>query len=123
MQENEIVKSIDRDLHQTGVSRGDLRRVFAALAVQSDAWQIAGTANIPFPQLIEILQRLASETHIVFHDMDVHLTPSGRALARELDVQVAPVHTCERCDGSGVELAPYAHAYEKFLPIVRERPP
>lgn len=108
---------------ETGVAEDDVRRVLRAIGSTGEAWQVAGTANVPFPQLIDVLQRLAAASLIQFQDSTLRLTPAGHELVRQLGLTPGPDHTCALCAGSGVTMDPFAEARERFMPIARERPP
>jgi N4-bis(aminopropyl)spermidine synthase len=116
---------VEQFLREAGVSRGDLARVVRALLEyrEAEAWQVAGHANVPFAELVDILQRLHVRDLLEFDDSHLRLTRAGEAFARALNL--APVHdpTCEACDGSGVALDQFAAARREFAPLVAERPP
>ena len=116
---------VEQFLREAGVARGDLVRVVRALLEYgaSEAWQVAGRANVPFAELVDILQHLHAHQLLEFQDAQVRLTRAGEALARDLNL--APVHdpTCAVCGGSGVALDQFAEARREFAPLLAERPP
>lgn len=112
------------DLHRvTGAGSDDLKRVLRALLEYSDAWQVAGRANVPFADLVDILQKLRERGLLEFHKSELRLTQLGEALARELNVVRTQDVVCEHCAGSGYALELFHEAYHHFLPIVAKRPP
>ena len=42
----------------TGAGSDDIARVMRALLEYTDAWQVAGRVNVPFAELVDILQTL-----------------------------------------------------------------
>jgi|GEM_PF-69631 hypothetical protein len=101
----------------------DVARVMRALLEHSDAWQVAGHANVPFADLVNILQQLRDQEVIAFQGSQLLLTRRGAELARSLHVAPAEAVTCQTCAGSGLEFEPFAHAYAEFLPLLAQRPP
>ncbi|MGE5140966.1 MAG: adenosylmethionine decarboxylase, partial [Rudaea sp.] len=114
---------IDQFLRDSGVARGDLVRVVRALLEYSQAWQVAGQANVPFADLVDILQRLASHHLLEYHGSTVRLTADGEALARTLGLVPLFDPTCEKCSGSGYELEYFEKARRLFEPVLQRRPP
>ncbi len=120
---------VEQFLREAGVARGDLVRVVRALLEYSaptgaaDAWQVAGRANVPFAELVDILQKLHADRLLEYDAARMRLTPDGEALARSLDL--APTHdpACRTCAGSGVEFTQFAQALQEFAPLLAERPP
>ena len=71
----------------TGAGSDDHRACDArALLEYSDAWQVAGHANVPFADLVDILQKLRERGLLEFHKSELRLTAQGEAFARELHV-------------------------------------
>jgi S-adenosylmethionine decarboxylase proenzyme len=110
-------------LRSLGAGSDDVARVLRALLEYNDVWQVAGHANVPFADLVEILQALKARGLLEFHGSELHLTGSGAALARELHVTPAEPTTCQACGGSGFEFEPFAQAYAEFTPLLAQRPP
>ncbi|MGB8645738.1 MAG: adenosylmethionine decarboxylase [Anaerolineae bacterium] len=110
-------------LKEAGIARGDLMRVVRALLEYSEAWQVAGHANVPFGELLDILQQLFLHQLLEFDGSQVRLTLEGEALARALHVMPVRDPTCPACAGSGVVLDQFAGARREFAPLLLERPP
>ena len=106
-----------------GAGSDDLARVMRALLENSDAWQVAGRANVPFAELVDILQNLRAHGLLEFHSSELRLTKQGEAFAREMRVARADNVVCKQCAGSGFEFEPFHDAYHQFLPLVAKRPP
>ena len=105
---------IDQFLKDPGVARGDLVRVVRALLEYSEAWQVAGRANVPFADLVDILQRLYSRHLLEYYGTEVRLTAGGEALARTLGLASVSDPTCETCSGSGYTLGRFEQALQAF---------
>jgi len=101
----------------------DLARVMRALLEHTDAWQVAGRANVPFADLVNILQQLRERGIVEFCGSQLTLTPLGAEWARALHVAAAEPVTCQACAGSGFEFEPFARAYAEFVPLLAQRPP
>lgn len=121
---------VDKFVREAGISRDELARTLRALVEYSnaetgsaDAWQVAGRANVPFADLVDILRRLEQGRNIQTSGSGLQLTPSGEALAEVLGVVPMQDVTCPTCQGSGVEYQIFEHAYAEFLPIIANRPP
>ncbi len=116
-------------LRDLGAGRDDVARVTRALLHQvnaegyADAWQVAGQANVPFADLVEILQSLRTRCLLEFRGSQLRLTPEGTAFVQDLHVTPTVQVTCSTCDGSGFEFDPFARAYADFLPLLAQRPP
>jgi S-adenosylmethionine decarboxylase proenzyme len=110
-------------LRVTGAGSDDIARVMRALLEYTDAWQVAGRANVPFADLVDILQKLRRYNLVEFHGSELRLTSDGEAFARELHVVRTQEVTCEHCAGSGFELGPFHDAYHRFVPLLAKRPP
>ncbi len=106
-----------------GAGSDDIARVMRALLEYSDAWQVAGHANVPFADLLDILQKLRERELVEFDKSDLRLTEQGEAFARELRVARTRDVTCPRCAGSGFEFEQFHDAYHQFLPLLKMRPP
>lgn len=119
----------------TGAGSDDIARVLRAIleyadeTLSADAWQVAGHANVPFADLLDILQKLRERGLLEFPDSsgastsEVRLTKQGEALARELRVARTENVTCQTCAGSGFEFEPFHDAYHQFIPLLAQRPP
>jgi S-adenosylmethionine decarboxylase proenzyme len=114
---------VEEFLREAGIARGDLMRVVRALLEYSDAWQVAGRANVPFAELVDILQRLDGRRLLHYQDSQLRLTSAGEALAHSLKVAPARDPTCHVCGGSGVEFDQFAEARSEFEPLIAGRPP
>ncbi|MBI4675429.1 MAG: adenosylmethionine decarboxylase [Chloroflexi bacterium] len=101
----------------------DIARILRALLEHSDAWQVAGRANVPFADLVDILQQLRDRGMLEFHGSELLLTRHGAELAQQLRVTCAEPVTCPVCAGSGFEFGPFARAYAEFAPLLAQRPP
>lgn len=116
-------------LRRTGAGRDDLARVLRALFEYSDQngvvdpWQVAGHANLPFADLVDLLQALRSQGVLATYGTTLALTDQARPLADELRVQRTEPVTCQRCVGSGFEFEPFAQSYAEFVPLLAQRPP
>ncbi len=116
-------------LRATGAGSDDIARVMRALLEQSnqsgfaDAWQVAGHANVPFADLVNILQTLHQRRLLQYQRSNLRLTPEGEAFARQLHVQRSESVTCQTCNGSGFEFEEFARAYAEFVPLLAQRPP
>lgn len=106
-----------------GAGSDDIARVMRALLEYTDAWQVAGRANVPFADLVDILQKLCDRGLIKFDNSDLRLTAQGEAFARELRVARTENVICPHCAGSGFEFEPFHDAYHRFLPLLAKRPP
>src|SRR5258708_28411000 len=90
-----------------GTGSDDIARVMRAVlqdsdgTLSADAWQVAGRANVPFAELVDILQKLREQGLLEFHGSQLRLTPDGEAFARTL--QVTRIENVGRpvCAGSG----------------------
>lgn len=110
-------------LRTIGAGSDDLARVMRALLEHKDAWQVAGHANVPFADLVDILQKLRDRSLLEFQGSELILTPAGESLAQQLHVtKTAPV-TCQTCAGSGFEFEEFADAFAQFAPLLAQRPP
>ncbi len=101
----------------------DIARVMRALLEQTDAWQVAGRANVPFAELVDILQNLREHGLLTFEKSELRLTREGEAFARELRVARAENVVCAQCAGSGFEFELFPDAYHQFVPLLAKRPP
>ncbi len=101
----------------------DVARVLRALLEQDDAWQVAGRANVPFADLMDILQQLRERGIVELRGSQLLLTRLGAELARALHVTCAEPVTCQTCAGSGFEFEPFAQPYAEFVPLLAQRPP
>lgn len=122
-------------LRATGAGSDDIARVMRALLEDSDgkpsadAWQVAGRANVPFAELVDILQKLRERGLLEFLDSrespnsELRLTRKGEAFARELHVARTENVLCETCKGSGFEFEEFHDAYHQFIPLLAKRPP
>lgn len=116
-------------LRSTGAGSDDVARVMRALLDHSepdgsaDAWQVAGRANVPFAELVDILQKLRQAKLLTFQKSDLRLTPAGEAFARELHATPTVNVTCRECAGSGFAYGQFHDAYHRFVPLLAERPP
>lgn len=110
-------------LRVTGAGSDDIARVMRALLEYKDAWQVAGHANVPFADLVDILQKLRERDLLEFQKSELRLTPKGEAFARELHVARAENVGCKQCGGSGFEFELFHDAYHRFLPLLAKRPP
>lgn len=110
-------------LRSTGAGRDETARVLRALLEFGDAWQVAGHANVPFADLVEILQALRARDLLLFEGSTLALTPAGNQLAHALGVAPAEPVVCQTCAGSGFEFEPFAQAFAEFAPLVARRPP
>lgn len=106
-----------------GAGSDDIARVMRALLEYSDAWQVAGRANVPFADLVDILQKMRERGLVEFDKSDLRLTGKGEAFARELHVVRTETVTCPHCAGSGFEFEQFHDAYHQFLPLLAKRPP
>lgn len=107
----------------TGAGSDDLARVMRALLEYTDAWQVAGHANVPFADLVDILQKLRERGLLEFTGSEIRLTRAGEAFARELHVARTENVGCKTCAGSGFEFWRFHDAYHEFLPLLGRRPP
>lgn len=114
---------VEQFLREAGIARGDLVRVVRALLEYSEAWQVAGRANVPFADLVDILRRLEAHHLLEFQGAYLRLTSEGEALAHSLNVAPAHDPTCGKCGGSGVELGQFTKARADFEPMIAGRPP
>lgn len=120
---------VDQFVRENGVSRGELARIVRALIEASvnsnavNAWQVAGRANVPFADLVDILRRLKDAHLIETTGSEMRLTAQGEALASVLGVVATEDVTCHACNGSGVETELFTQAQREFAPILQERPP
>ncbi len=114
---------VEQFLREAGIARGDLVCVVRALLEYSAAWQVAGRANVPFAELVEILQQLHTHHLLDFQDSQLRLTAEGEALARSLNIAAAHDPTCRECGGSGVELGQFVKARSEFESVIAGRPP
>lgn len=116
-------------LRATGAGSDDIARVMRALLQDTapngtaDAWQVAGRANVPFAELVDILQKLRRADLIAFDRSELRLTPAGAAFAGEIHVTPTQNVTCKECGGSGFEFGPFHEAYDRFVPLLAKRPP
>lgn len=116
-------------LRATGAGSDDIARVMRAVLELSvprgsaDAWQVAGHANVPFADLVDILQHLRERGLVEFRGSELWLTPDGQEFAAELHVARTENVVCETCAGSGFEFEQFAEAYREFVPLLRKRPP
>lgn len=116
-------------LREFSAGSDDIARVMRALLQESDlagyadAWQVAGRANVPFADLVDILQSLQARGLLALKGSQLCLTAEGAQFASELHVTRLESVTCRSCEGSGFEFAPFQSAYEEFLPLVAQRPP
>src|SRR5262249_24996316 len=116
-------------LRELGAGSDDVARVTRTLLEQSnqegyaDAWQVAGRANVPFADLVDILQSLHKHGLIEYRRSEMRLTAEGEAFARFLHTARTESVTCGTCGGSGFEFEPFHQAYEEFLPLLAKRPP
>jgi S-adenosylmethionine decarboxylase proenzyme len=110
-------------LRELGAGYDDMARVVRATLEFSDAWQVAGHANLPFAELLDILQKMRARGLIEFQGSEVRLTREGEAFARELGAVATRNVTCPHCAGSGYDLDRFARARAEFLPLLQERPP
>ena len=112
-----------------GAGSDDVARVMRALLEYAapngvgDAWQVAGHANVPFADLVHILQQLRDEGLLEFHGSQLLLTRQGAAWANTQHIVCTEPVTCQICAGSGFEFEPFAQAYAEFVPLVAPRPP
>lgn len=106
-----------------GAGSDDIARVMRALLEYTDAWQVAGHVNVPFAELVDILQTLRERGLLEFHKSELRLTVKGEALARELHVVPTETVVCPQCAGSGFEFELFHDAYHQFLPLLAQRPP
>lgn len=106
-----------------GAGSDDVARVMRALLEYSDAWQVAGHANVPFADLITILQKLRDRELVEFRGSQLLLTRSGAEWAGSLQAVCAEPVTCQVCAGSGFEFEPFHDAYDRFVPLIARRPP
>ncbi len=112
-----------------GAGSDDVARVMRALLEYAapngvgDAWQVAGHANVPFADLVHILQQLRDEGLLEFHGSQLLLTRQGAAWANTQHIVCTEPVTCQICAGSGFEFEPFAQAYAEFVPLVAQRPP
>lgn len=107
----------------TGAGSDDLARVMRALLDYTNAWQVAGHANVPFADLVDILQKLRERGLLEFRGSELRLTTAGEAFARELHVARTENVLCETCAGSGFEFTRFHDAYHAFLRLLSRRPP
>lgn len=116
-------------LRELSAGSDDVARATRTLLAQSnqdgyaDAWQVAGRANVPFADLVDILQSLHKHGLIEYRRSEMRLTPDGEAFARFLHTAHTDSVTCETCGGSGFEFEPFNQAYVEFLPLLAKRPP
>jgi S-adenosylmethionine decarboxylase proenzyme len=110
-------------LRVTGAGSDDVRRVMRALLEYTDAWQVAGHANVPFGELVDILQKMRERGLLDVRQSEMRLTPKGEAFARELRVARTETVSCAVCGGSGFEFEAFHETYHRFLPLVAKRPP
>lgn len=110
-------------LRTTGAGSDDIARVLRALLEYRDAWQVAGHANVPFADLVDILQKMRDGGLIEFQGSTLRLTANGEAFAREQHVAPTAPVLCATCAGSGFEFAQFHTAYHEFLPLLARRPP
>lgn len=110
-------------LRTTGAGSDDIARVLRALLEYRDAWQVAGHANVPFADLVDILQKMREGGLVEFQGSSLRLTANGEAFAREQHVARTERVVCATCAGSGFEFAQFHDAYHEFLPLVVQRPP
>lgn len=101
----------------------DLARVMRALLKYTDAWQVAGHANVPFADLVNILQQLRDHDVVEFHGSQLLLTRAGVEWARRLHVASVEPVTCQVCAGSGFEFEAFTQAFAEFTPLLAQRPP
>lgn len=106
-----------------GAGSDDIARVMRALLEYTDAWQVAGRANVPFADLVDILQKMRERGLVEFDKSDLRLTTKGEAFARELHVARTKNVKCIYCAGSGFEFDLFHDAYHQFLPLLAKRPP
>ncbi len=107
----------------TGAGSDDIARVMHALLEYSDAWQVAGHANVPFAELVDILQKLREHGLLKFQKSELMLTPDGEHFARELHIARVENVLCATCAGSGFEFEQFHDAYHQFVPLFAKRPP
>lgn len=116
-------------LRSLGAGSDDIARVMRALLENLDersnanAWQVAGRANVPFAELVDILQKLREHGLLEMHQSELRLTREGEAFARDLRVARTENVVCPHCAGSGFEFDFFHDAYHHFLPLVAKRPP
>lgn len=103
--------------------RDDVARVMRAVLEHKDVWQVAGHANVPFADLVDILQSLRAQGLVEFRAADLALTELGEQTARELRVTPTDPVGCRHCAGSGLQLDRFAGAYAEFVPLLARRPP
>ncbi|OQY91754.1 MAG: adenosylmethionine decarboxylase [Chloroflexi bacterium UTCFX4] len=101
----------------------DIARVMRALLEYSDAWQVAGHANVPFADLVNLLQQLRDHGMLEFHGSQLLLTRQGAEWARDIHAARRESATCSVCAGSGFEFELFHDAYHQFMPLVARRPP
>lgn len=114
---------VNEYLRAIGVGYDDAARVLRALLEFSDAWQVAGHANVPFAELVDILQKLRQRGLVEFQGSTVRLTARGEAFARELHIVPTRDVTCPSCAGSGFDTTLFAQAYAEFERLIAARPP
>lgn len=116
-------------LRATGAGSDDIARVMRALLEYSnpaglaDAWQVAGHANVPFADLVDILQNLRERSLLEFRGSELWVTARGQQFAQELHVARTENVVCDTCAGSGFESKHFADAYRQFVPLLAKRPP
>lgn len=107
----------------------DVARVMRALLEYAaptgavDAWQVAGHANVPFADLVNILQQLRDRGILEFQGSQLLLTRQGAAWANAHYAPCVEPVTCQMCAGSGFDFEPFHDAYHQFIPLVAQRPP
>lgn len=104
------------------LGRPELARLLRAILREEDPWQAAGTAGLPFPRVVEGIRQLMAAGALAFDGKLLQLTESGRALARNLGVTVAPDPRCRSCQGTGVDLGFLREVAQRYEALVQGRP-
>jgi predicted methyltransferase len=104
------------------VTRADLEKILRALVSETDAWEIAGRARVPFPFVIATLRTLTRGNWISDDGNHFHLTMSGTALAGEFNIAAIPNLICPQCDGSGVAGLEHQPFFKRFVEIFNSHP-
>ncbi len=100
----------------------ELARLLRAIIREGDPWQVAGTAGLPFPRMVEGIKQLLNAGMVRFNGQRLTLTEVGQALARDLSVTVVPRAGCTACQGTGIELGFLEEVRQRYEELAKGRP-
>ncbi|HEY6041919.1 MAG TPA: bis-aminopropyl spermidine synthase family protein [Anaerolineae bacterium] len=104
------------------LSRADMEKILRAVISETNAWEVAGRARVPFPLVVATLRALKQGGWMTDDANHFHLTASGVALANEFNLAPLPTLVCPHCGGSGVLGLEQQDFFKRFVEIFNSHP-